>query len=156
MRQLSVSQMVTYGLRPVVSVAVAGVDRTCAKACGGLTTTAASTNLYDVSVEAKVALGDLLALNAGEDSGVPVPTGTTLVRPCYPGGSPHYQGARTPLLCCRPGDAFLPSRICPAVLAWNCVWRSSSKPLLELSGALNQSKPMLALRAELLKFSQQC
>ena len=121
MLQLAVLQAVTYELPPVVSIAMAGVGRTCAKACGGLTTTAESTNLYDISVEAEVALGDLLALNAGEDSGAPVPTGTTLVRPCYPGGSPHYQGERAPLLCCRLGAAFLPSRISPARLARNCV-----------------------------------
>jgi len=64
----------------------------CATACGGLTTTAESTNLYDISVEAEVALGDLLALNAGQNGGAPVPTGTTLVRPCYSNGGPEYLG----------------------------------------------------------------
>ncbi len=74
-----------------------GAGRTCATACGGLTTTAASTNLYDISVEAKVALGDLLALNSGQNGGAPVPTGTTLVQACYANGhKPRYLGAPPP------------------------------------------------------------
>lgn len=72
------------------------VHRSCATACGGLTTTAESTNLYDISVEAEVALGDLLALNAGQNGGAPVPTGTTLVRPCYSNSGPEYLGAPLP------------------------------------------------------------
>lgn len=72
------------------------MHRSCATACGGLTTTAESTNLYDISVEAEVALGDLLALNAGQNGGAPVPTGTTLVRPCYSNGGPEYLGVPLP------------------------------------------------------------
>lgn len=52
-----------------------------------------TSNLYDISVEASVALGDLLSLNPTIKTATPIDPGTQLVRPCYASDAPTYFGA---------------------------------------------------------------
>ena len=63
-----------------------------AEACGKLTTSESGTNLYDISVEAVVALGDLLALNPTLPTGSTVRPGTQLAKPCYASNPPKFFG----------------------------------------------------------------
>lgn len=51
------------------------------------------TNLYDISVEASVALGDLLELNPGLQAGTIIAPATQLAHPCYASDAPTYFGA---------------------------------------------------------------
>ncbi len=64
-----------------------------AAACGKLVTTSAEINVYDISVEAGVALRDLLSLNPVIVPDTSLSPGTQLARPCYVSGAPTYFGA---------------------------------------------------------------
>ena len=64
-----------------------------AAACGKLVTTSAEINVYDISVEAGVALRDLLSLNPVIVPDTSLEPGTQLARPCYVSGAPTYFGA---------------------------------------------------------------
>ena len=64
-----------------------------AAACGKLVTTSAEINVYDISVEAGVALRDLLSLNPAIVPDSSLAPGTQLARPCYTSGAPTYFGA---------------------------------------------------------------
>jgi len=56
-------------------------------------TTSAEINVYDISVEAGVALRDLLSLNPVIVPDTSLAPGTQLARPCYVSGAPTYFGA---------------------------------------------------------------
>ena len=56
-------------------------------------TTANQINVYDISVEARVALRDLLVLNPAIVPDTSLAPGTQLARPCYLSGAPTYFGA---------------------------------------------------------------
>ena len=78
------------GSRSLLLTRVCGGD---AAACGKLVTTSAETNVYDLSVEAGVALRDLLSLNPSIVPDASLTPGTQLARPCYVSGAPTYLGA---------------------------------------------------------------
>lgn len=72
--------------------AIIWLCRTCATACGTLKISGDMTNLFGIAVESGVSIRDLLAVNAGIETGKPVQAGTTLVRPCYTQDRPTYLG----------------------------------------------------------------
>ena len=65
-------------------------------------TTANQINVYDISVEARVALRDLLALNPAIVPDMSLAPGTQLARPCYVSGAPTYFGADMAQVRCHP------------------------------------------------------
>lgn len=74
-------------------VSLQGDHNVRAEVCGKLVTSNVTSNLYDISVEASVALGDLLSLNPTIKTATPIDPGTQLVRPCYATDAPTYFGA---------------------------------------------------------------
>ena len=97
--------------------------RACAaEVCGKLVTAKTEGNLYDLSVEASVALGDLLALNTGVQAGTVITVATQLARPCYYSDPPTYFGA-FPLLLCTCRRWVPPPLSCPEDLPGrHCGW----------------------------------
>lgn len=84
---------VQYTASSGAAFALTGTLGSCAQACGSLTTSSNATNLFDISVEAQVALADLLQFNPSANVNAPVAPGTSLTRPCYPNNSaPSYLG----------------------------------------------------------------
>ena len=56
--------------------------------------------MYDISVEARLALRDLLSLNPAIVPDASLTPGTQLARPCYVSGAPTYFGADIAQVCC--------------------------------------------------------